>query len=500
MGSSKNIVSGVVWSIFANIVNALYGFIMIPVLINYFGKAEYGIIGLAQSINAYMQIMDMGLNSSNVRFFSNWLVRGDNERVKRLFSTCTAFYGIIGLANAAVLIIVYMYTNNLFNLTSDQDAILKDLLLILAISAFVNWFTSCYNQIISATENVAWTQKRLLVTKILLVLVLCITVWLKLDIVSYYILTVFCTWVILPAVVLKIKQVAPMVSFIPKFSKEVFVEILPYTLNIFSFTIFSFSFNNLKPVFLGMQSTPESVADYKILMGISGLINSVSGVFLSSLLPSSSKVIAEDNKEKYNMIAYQGTKYIMIFVSFCVFGMLCIDQDLLILYVGDSYNDLVPWLDVFILLLLSNHILGISSLILGGSNIVPLSRMTAISSLIGLIAIWLLIPYYEVGGVAIGSVIYSIAQMGFYYFYFWPKVMKINSKTIFLSIVLPILLYSVLLYFITTLIIPQTSHWSTIINRGSLFFCLYMIVTYFYLNKGERLYIRRIFFSKTKSR
>ena len=58
MGSSKKIVSGVVWSTIVNIVNAVYGFIAVPILINHFGKAEYGLIGLAMSVNVYMNLMD----------------------------------------------------------------------------------------------------------------------------------------------------------------------------------------------------------------------------------------------------------------------------------------------------------------------------------------------------------------------------------------------------------------------------------------------------------
>ena len=46
MGSSGKIVSGVVWSTVVNVVNAVYGFIAVPILINHFGKAEYGLIGL----------------------------------------------------------------------------------------------------------------------------------------------------------------------------------------------------------------------------------------------------------------------------------------------------------------------------------------------------------------------------------------------------------------------------------------------------------------------
>lgn len=64
MSSSKKIVSGVIWSTFVNVINALYGFVAVPILINHFGKAEYGLIGLAMSVNVYMNLMDMGFNST----------------------------------------------------------------------------------------------------------------------------------------------------------------------------------------------------------------------------------------------------------------------------------------------------------------------------------------------------------------------------------------------------------------------------------------------------
>ena len=68
MGSASKITSGVLWSLIVNLVNSVYGFISVPILIHYFGKTEYGIIGLAMSVNVYMQLMDMGFNSTNIRF------------------------------------------------------------------------------------------------------------------------------------------------------------------------------------------------------------------------------------------------------------------------------------------------------------------------------------------------------------------------------------------------------------------------------------------------
>ena len=77
MGSSQRIAKGVFWTTLVNLVNGLYGFISVPILLAYFGKSDYGLIGLAMSVNVYLRLMDMGLNSTNVRFFSNWISRNE---------------------------------------------------------------------------------------------------------------------------------------------------------------------------------------------------------------------------------------------------------------------------------------------------------------------------------------------------------------------------------------------------------------------------------------
>lgn len=492
MGSSKKIFSGVFWSVITNIVNALYGFIMIPILISHFGKAEYGLIGLAQSVNAYMRLMDLGLTSTNVRFFSNWLAEGDNTKVKKLFSTCTAFYGCIGLINALVLICVLVFSDAIFNVTPEQDIILKKLFGILALSALISWFTSCYTQIIQATENVAWTQKRLLITKVLMVLVLIITILLDLSIPIYYFLTVLCNWLILPWVVRKVREVAPMVSFIPHFDKSVFKEILPYTINLFLFSIFQFSYNNLQPVFLGMRNTVETVSDYKVVMGIVGVCSSITSVFLNAMLPSSSKAIANKDQRAYDMIAYKGTKYIMIFLGFCVFGMITIDRDLLTLYVGDSFLYLIPCLNLILIALLSRHMNAIASLILGGTDLKPIVRMTAFSAISALLVSWFLIPMYGMLAVAFSVICFELLQGFFYYFYYFPRIMNIRSGYIFISIFIPITLAGIICYAIVSWIPSTTSLYLNVLFKGSSFALIYLMIMFFYVNKEDRTFLFRM--------
>lgn len=488
MGSAKKIANGVIWSLIVNLVNAIYGFISVPILINHFGKSEYGIIGLAMSINVYMQLMDMGFNSTNVRFFSSWLAKKDYIKTNKLFQTSLGFYGIVGLLNALTLVVISFFSFDIFNLSPEQDSVLKTLFYILAASAFISWFSSCFDQLIKATENVAWIQRRTIIPKLLQILILFITVYGNLSISVYFFLTTFALFCIIPMSITKIKKETPFIKFIPKIDKVTLKEILPYCLNIFSFSIFQFSFYNLRPVFLGIQGTMESVADYRVLNGIIGIVSMFGSVFLNALLPSAAKAISQNNKEAYYKVAYDGTKYISMVLSFCAFGMMTVGKEVLTMYVGSSYLYLIPWFNLWLICTLGVHNQAISSLILAGSDIRAITYNTCLASLIGLVTAWFLIPHYQIGGVVIAFMAYLLVQYIFYYFYYWPQKMRINSKRVFTRSFLPSVIYGTLIYLIIDEFIQASldTIFITFLIKGCTFIVLFFISCYYSIGKEEK--------------
>jgi O-antigen/teichoic acid export membrane protein len=431
MSSRQKVVSGVVWSVVVNMTNAIYGFIAAPLLISYFGKSEYGLIALANSVNGYMALMDMGLNSTTIRFFSNWLAKGEKEKVRKLLQTCTAFYGIVGLINAVVLLIVCIFTDKIFSFSAEQATILKHIFILLACMAVVNWYSSCLTQLITATENVAWVQKRTLLTKLLMIAVLIGTLVFKLSIIQFVFATQIVTLILLPMTIIKVVKETPFVSFWARFDMPTFKQILPYSLNIFSFGIFQFSFYNLRTVFLGIQSTPEVITEYNVMNSLVGLTTAISTVFMGALLPSSSRIVAIGDKENYYRIAYQGTKFITICLCFCAMGMMTICDDLMMVYVGESFMHIIPWFMLWlVLVVIGSHNQSISSLILAGTDVRAITINTMFSSVIGLIVTWIAIPYYMAGGPIIAYAVYVICQILFYWIYYWPKKMKIKTEKV----------------------------------------------------------------------
>lgn len=494
MSSLKSIIKGVYWTTILNVVNAVYGFISVPLLISHFGKSEYGIIGLAMSVNVYMQLMDLGFNSTNVRFFSSWLANGQTDKVRKAFSTSLSFYGVVGLLNALVLLVVMLNSSSIFHVNAEQDSILKGLLGILMISAIVNWFTSCFEQLVKATENVAWVQRLTLLPKLLQIVVLIATLSCGFGIHLYFLLTTLSLLAIIPFLVKRIKRDIPYVTFRPSIDITILKEILPYCLNIFSFSMFQFSFYNLRPVFLGMQGTLESVADFRILNGIISIITMLGGAFTSVLLPSTSKLIAGHNNEAYYRMAYDGTKYISMLICFFCFGMMSVGSEVLTLYVGTDYLYLIPWFNIWLLCSLISHNQAISSLILAGSDIRAISYSTAFASLAGLAVSWFLIPRYQIGGVVIGLVVYSLIQMLFYYLYYWRKKMAISSSRVFFYSFLPYVVSGLLCYGLTSALSTPVNFIASVlgidaVSKGGQFFVFFLKGIFFALFYAGCIYM-----------
>ena len=488
MNSSRIIAQGVLWTTILNVVNALYGFVSVPILIALYGKSDFGLIGLAISINVYLRLMDLGFNSTNIRYFSSWLAKGNYSNVNKLFRTSLSFYGSIGLINAIILLIISYFSNYIFNLSVEQDIIIKHLLYILSISAFLSWFSSCFDQLIKGNEHVGWTQMALLLPKCSQFIILFLTITFHFSIELYYGLTALSLILVIPFMIAKIKSINPFISFSPSFDKVVFKEVLPYSLNIFSLGIFQFSIIYLRPIFLGILSSPDSITEYQIMDGIVKVVLLFGGAVGGVILPSASRIIAKHDDDAKNKIAYQGTKYVSIMLSFCCFGMISVTPDIISLYVGPEYLYIVKWLDLWIFITICSHNQAISGLILADTNIKMITISTMFAAIIGLILCWFLIPYYGVGGTVISYGVYLVIQLLFYYLYYWPVVMKLNSLKVFGISFAPYVLLGLICSLILRTVIIEGSLCSLIV-KGVAFCLIYFLSILLILPSDDKRFL-----------
>jgi O-antigen/teichoic acid export membrane protein len=500
----KQIFDGFFWTLVLNIINATYGFISVPLLLNHFGKENFGLIGVAVSINVYLKLLDMGFSSGNVKFFAGYLAKDENKKLVQLFQASLLFYILIGLLNVLVLVGVSFYSEELFSLNVLQNIVFKKLVLILIITSLGGWIGSVMEQFLRANGLIGWQQRILLLTKLAHIAILFLTIYFNFSILSFFLLFTISSLLPLPFYITKIKTLQFNISFFPKYNKKIFNEVLPYSISIFCFAIFQFSANYLRPIILGIKVGLESVSEYRILEGFATLVMTLGTSFIGIILPIATKVKSVGDKDKELRIAYEGTKYISIFISFLIFGFLLVSDDLIILYVGKEYNNLAIWLNIWIITLFGLHNSGLSGLVLSNNTLRPIVYISAFSTLVSLSAAWFLVEDYKVGGVIIGYSIYVIFQLLFYYFYYYPFVMKYNSSKIFFqSFLKPTVVIGICygLMFSIKYNLTFKNLYLKIITIESAFVILSFIVTYFIaLNKNDKEFLSNIVLGKLKKK
>jgi O-antigen/teichoic acid export membrane protein len=116
-------------------VEMVIGVLMLPFNVAHLGQAAYGLWVLVASITMYFSIFDLGYGVAQVKFAAQYRARKDSRGLNEIISTLFFFFTLIGLAVLVVGTLVAFNLEKFFNVTPEQIATGRQVLLI--ITAYV---------------------------------------------------------------------------------------------------------------------------------------------------------------------------------------------------------------------------------------------------------------------------------------------------------------------------------------------------------------------------
>ncbi|MBN7809332.1 oligosaccharide flippase family protein [Algoriphagus sp. H41] len=441
--TAKRIFSGSAWGIFAKILDAGAKFVTIPLLVGFYGKGDYGLIALAFSLNAYLRLMDLGMNVGSVKFLSQWEAKGDWDSISKASRSGVIFYGLIGLVNAAVFLFMAFNGSYFFKLSPEQIPTYRTMMIILSFSTIPNWLSNVVVQLLSAKDELAHVNRSFLASSLVNFGVALAAIYFEWSLPVYFLGYTLATLLPVPLNILRLRTFPIRVShlLLPKWDAAIFKEIIGYSAAIFLMGIFQLTANELRPILLARYaSSIDVLTDYRVIQTIAMLVISFGSIFLQVLLPSASKIYGEGNQEKIERMVLEATRYISLFLCFVVFILILNSSDLLGLYMGPDYLYLAPWLNLWLLTVLLNmHNTPVASLVLSSGKTKALIYSSAISCLVSLPITVMLAPTVNVGAAVLGYLVYMAIQIGFFYAYYIPKVLNLHSWKILTTSFFPAL-------------------------------------------------------------
>jgi O-antigen/teichoic acid export membrane protein len=115
---------------------------------------------------------------------------------------------------------------------------------------------------------------------------------------------------------------------------------------------------------------------------------------------------------------------------------------------GKDYLHLSIWLNLWLLTVLLNmHNTPVASLVLSSGKTRFLIYSSATACIVSLPITVILAPTLAVGAAVIGYLVYMLIQIGFFYVYYIPKVLNLNSRKIFFGAFFPSVVGAILAFF-----------------------------------------------------
>lgn len=441
--SVKEILKGSFLGVVGKILAGLVNFISLPILLVIYGKEEFGLVGVAMSTNAFLQIINMGVPTGAVKHFAEWIEGEDVASLKNGMQSNLLFFVAVALINSSILIYLGLNTDDYFKV-SEPDT-LSNLLYILAFTSFVNWYFITFQHLLLAYEKIGWVSSVNSIGSILNFLPLIGAYFLDFSIEWYFVVYTVSSLIVVPLniyAVIKFK-IFRWGYFIPKLRIVEFRKILSYSMGLFGVVILQYVANQSQPIILSMMAHrgDVEVANYRILQSITMLVSMMGGIFLQNFMPYVSKINYRGDSTQIVNFVFSTTRWLSIFISFMCFLVAFNSVSILGAYVGANGSGLSLWLSIWVIALLSLNNQGISSMMLSSGKFKPIIIGLSFASTIAVILSLSLVSTFGVGISAISYLAYKIVESCFIYGYYLPKIAKISSVDLFnRSIKIPFLI------------------------------------------------------------
>lgn len=431
------------WSTLSKVLNAIFGFISVPLLLGFYGKAEYGLLSIATACNGYMHLMDLGMNTGAVKFFAQWEAEGKRSLIYNVARTNISFYFIISIVNIIGLLALAFGGESLFSVTHEQFIQLRYCFFILALFSSVSWITTVYNQLLTAFKKVTYTMQIQCVQVVLKGVLIALVFLCNFTLIQYFFyLTLIVAIAIVPYMI-KSKKEGYIDTHKPAAYWGDFKVVLTFSLALFALSLFQVTATQARPIILSIfaENGAETVADYRIVEVIPQFIITVCGTFVSIFLPKSSEMMIRNDKAQIQEYVNGWTVKTTILVCVLCFPFIVGGSQILSAYVGAEYSNLTVWLQLWcFFLIVQMHSTPAFSFVLANGKTKVLVIGTAIACVVSILFNILLCKTMQVGSAIIGYVIYMLCLIGVYYLYLYKHYLGLKRWPIFKSFLKPLLL------------------------------------------------------------
>jgi O-antigen/teichoic acid export membrane protein len=153
MPRARRIAQNILSNWFALVVTTAVGFFLSPYVVHHLGNVLYGVWVIVSSLVAYMNLLDLGLQSAVVRFVSKGIAKENYEESNQTVSGALWIRLWISLAIMATGLLVSLQFHRMFNVPAEVQRAASIALLVSAVTVAINLWCGVFRGVLIALHR-----------------------------------------------------------------------------------------------------------------------------------------------------------------------------------------------------------------------------------------------------------------------------------------------------------------------------------------------------------
>lgn len=342
--NNSEIKLGAVLSYAQMFLNIIIGLVYTPIMIRLLGSNEYGLYNMVASTISTLTILNLGFNSSYIRFFSKYKNNGDNEGIFGLNGIFLIIFSVIGVVALVCGLFFSCNLSLIFDkgLTVEEYATAKVLMVLLTVNLTISFPMTVFTNIISANEKFIVLKLvgmlKSVLSPIIHIPVLLLGYGSVGMVVVSVVISVIADAIYIYYVLFKLRN-----RFVFQgFDKDIFGDLFAFTAFI-ALNSFIDQVNwNIDKLVLGRFKGTESVAIYSVGFSLYSYYQqfstSISGIFIPRIHAISQKYSGNELKKEYTSLFTRVGRIQFLILGLIATGLIFYGKLFISLWAGEGYE------------------------------------------------------------------------------------------------------------------------------------------------------------------
>ncbi len=493
----KKIVTNTLANYVLKLLQIILNIIAIPVLVSHLGEESFGIILFAGVVVGYFNILDLGIANGVTKYVSQYLAQKNYTKINDIINTALNFFIGVGLF-VGIIISLWALLGGVGWLDFDKSMYntYTNTFLIAGIMAVFSWPQMLLKGVFKGIQDFTTLNITLGIGRVIsIALAIFLTLYTKVSL----------EWIFiafnLDKIILVFFQYGLLKKKIPfwtfrflDFKKTIFKEIFAFSSWIMLGQIaVMLEYQADQLIILGFLSA-SFITVYTIIFYLFRLIQQVSGLAASAIMPAISQINETDGKKGVDKYIYKGIKYHnLLFVPItitCYF----LAEPFVRLWMGEKYLEYI-WLIkmsiAFQLLWQSGAMLG--QIYMGAGYSRKPGVIAIIVGVLNVVTSIILVNYIGVEGVILGTIMVGALSVPVAMWWMLPDL-KIKFIEYFYNIIFkaqfPLWICGALLLPLNGWIKEINNWWLLGLVAGTITMLMYAVGIFTVVDKQDRMWIK----------